>query len=55
MRALVEPEESDGENENSDSNSLLAGPRNVKPYVAKRGELYMSKASSRSWRPGSAI
>jgi len=24
-------------------NSLLAGPRNVQPYVAKRGELYMSK------------
>ena len=23
--------------------SLLAGPRNVKPYVAKRGEQYMSK------------
>jgi DnaK suppressor protein len=27
----------------SDSSSLLAGPRNVKPYVAKRGERYMSK------------
>jgi DnaK suppressor protein len=26
-----------------DSGSLLAGPRNVKPYVAKRGERYMSK------------
>jgi DnaK suppressor protein len=24
--------------------SLLAGPRNVKPYVAKRGEQYMGKA-----------
>jgi DnaK suppressor protein len=24
-------------------NSLLAGPRNVQPYVAKRGEQYMSK------------
>jgi DnaK suppressor protein len=24
-------------------NGLLAGPRNVKPYVAKRGEQYMSK------------
>jgi DnaK suppressor protein len=30
------------EGETGDS-SLLAGPRNVKPYVAKRGELYMSK------------
>jgi DnaK suppressor protein len=26
-----------------DPGSLLAGPRNVKPYVAKRGERYMSK------------
>ncbi|GAC1693727.1 MAG: hypothetical protein PVS2B3_03320 [Steroidobacteraceae bacterium] len=24
--------------------SLLAGPRNVQPYIVKRGELYMSKA-----------
>jgi DnaK suppressor protein len=26
-----------------EAGSLLAGPRNVKPYVAKRGERYMSK------------
>jgi DnaK suppressor protein len=32
-------EEGDG----SESSSLLAGPRNVKPYVAKRGERYMNK------------
>jgi DnaK suppressor protein len=42
-RALVEAEEAEGENEGSDPSSLLAGPRNVKPYVAKRGEIYMSK------------
>ena len=36
--ALPDADEGDAE-----SNSLLAGPRNVKPYVAKRGELYMSK------------
>ena len=43
-RALAaDSEDSDSEGEPSDSNSLLAGPRNVKPYVAKRGELYMSK------------
>jgi DnaK suppressor protein len=36
-------EEADGEGEASDSSSLLAGPRNVKPYVARRGEQYMSK------------
>jgi DnaK suppressor protein len=29
--------------EGEEASSLLAGPRNVKPYVAKRGELYMSK------------
>jgi len=29
--------------ENEINESLLAGPRNVKPYVPKRGEQYMSK------------
>ena len=43
VRALAEQEDSEAENEGSEANSLLAGPRNVKPYVAKRGELYMSK------------
>ncbi|MFI4869660.1 MAG: RNA polymerase-binding protein DksA [Steroidobacterales bacterium] len=42
-RLLPDTEETDGEGEASDSGSLLAGPRNVKPYVAKRGEQYMSK------------
>jgi DnaK suppressor protein len=42
-RALAEAEEAEGESEGPDSSSLLAGPRNVKPYVAKRGEIYMSK------------
>ncbi len=42
-RLLPDTEEADGESEASDSGSLLAGPRNVKPYVAKRGEQYMSK------------
>ena len=31
------------ESEGIEPGSLLAGPRNVKPYVAKRGEQYMSK------------
>ena len=30
--------------------SLLAGPRNVKPYIAKRGELYMSKEQLEHFR-----
>jgi DnaK suppressor protein len=36
---LNDNDESDG----IEPGSLLAGPRNVKPYVAKRGEQYMSK------------
>jgi DnaK suppressor protein len=30
--------------------SLLAGPRNVQPYVAKRGEQYMSKEQTEHFR-----
>jgi len=29
--------------ESAEPGSLLAGPRNVEPYIVKRGELYMSK------------
>jgi len=29
--------------ESAEPGSLLAGPRNVQPYIVKRGELYMSK------------
>jgi DnaK suppressor protein len=42
-RMLPETEEADAEGDAADTSSLLAGPRNVKPYVAKRGEQYMSK------------
>jgi DnaK suppressor protein len=42
-RLLQPTEEADGEGEASESSSLLAGPRNVKPYVARRGEQYMGK------------
>ena len=31
------------EGEDGEESSLLAGPRNVQPYVAKRGEQYMSR------------
>ena len=45
-RPLVMPRvpqnDEDGE-ESSVSASLLAGPRNVKPYIARRGEQYMNK------------
>jgi DnaK suppressor protein len=32
-----------GDDDTVDPLSLLAGPRNVKPYIAKRGEQYMGK------------
>jgi RNA polymerase-binding transcription factor len=40
-RSAPVDEEADGEP--GGSASLLAGPRNVKPYIARRGEQYMSK------------
>ncbi|HEY2809628.1 MAG TPA: RNA polymerase-binding protein DksA [Steroidobacteraceae bacterium] len=43
-RAAHPPVVVDGEDpEAGESHSLLAGPRNVQPYIAKRGEQYMSK------------
>jgi DnaK suppressor protein len=33
----------DGDGDAGASASLLAGPRNVKPYIARRGEQYMNK------------
>ena len=33
----------DNDGESTASASLLAGPRNVKPYIARRGEQYMNK------------
>ncbi len=48
IRPLVMPRaasnnEEDGEFESPTSASLLAGPRNVKPYITRRGEQYMNK------------
>ena len=43
-RAARAPVAADGEDpESGEPHSLLAGPRNVQPYIAKRGEQYMSK------------
>jgi DnaK suppressor protein len=39
----AQPVDEDGDAEGSASASLLAGPRNVKPYIARRGEQYMNK------------
>ncbi len=38
------------EGEGIEPGSLLAGPRNVKPYIVKRGELYMSKEQLEHFR-----
>jgi DnaK suppressor protein len=41
----------DGEDSDAiEPGSLLAGPRNVQPYIAKRGELYMSKEQLEHFR-----
>jgi len=46
-RPLVMPRapqnDEDGDGDPSVAASLLAGPRNVKPYIARRGEAYMNK------------
>ena len=38
------------EAESAEPGSLLAGPRNVQPYIVKRGEQYMSKAQLEHFR-----
>jgi DnaK suppressor protein len=43
MPARSLPNDEDLDTEGSASASLLAGPRNVKPYIARRGEQYMNK------------
>jgi DnaK suppressor protein len=39
----VPQNDDEGDGESAASASLLAGPRNVKPYIARRGEQYMNK------------
>ena len=39
----VPQNDEEGDGESTASASLLAGPRNVKPYIARRGEQYMNK------------
>ncbi len=38
------------ENDSIEPGSLLAGPRNVQPYIVKRGEQYMSKEQTEHFR-----
>jgi DnaK suppressor protein len=44
------PSATDDDSESYEPGSLLAGPRNVQPYIAKRGELYMSKEQLEHFR-----
>ena len=49
VTASPAPLDSD-EAEGAEPGSLLAGPRNVQPYIAKRGEQYMSKEQLEHFR-----
>jgi len=50
-RAALPPASAEGDDgEGVEPGSLLAGPRNVKPYIVKRGELYMSKEQLEHFR-----
>ncbi len=40
----------DDDDESDEAGSLLAGPRNVQPYIAKRGEQYMNKEQLEHFR-----
>jgi len=49
--AAPRPAAGDGDDvEGAEPGSLLAGPRNVQPYIVKRGELYMSKEQLEHFR-----
>jgi DnaK suppressor protein len=50
-RNALPPANSEGDDSESvEPGSLLAGPRNVQPYIVKRGELYMSKEQLEHFR-----
>jgi DnaK suppressor protein len=40
----------DGDGPDAPSTNLLAGPRNVKPYIPRRGEQYMNKEQTEHFR-----
>jgi DnaK suppressor protein len=46
LQASADPDDSEG----VEPGSLLAGPRNVQPYIVKRGELYMGKPQLEHFR-----
>ena len=48
--ANLGPSPSSGDEEGDEVHNLLAGPRNVKPYIVKRGEQYMNKEQTEHFR-----
>jgi DnaK suppressor protein len=50
MGASVRPPSTDDGDEGIEAGSLLAGPRNVTPYITKRGEAYMNKEQLEHFR-----
>ena len=48
--APVQTNGGDSDDDSYEPGSLLAGPRNVQPYIAKRGEQYMSKEQLEHFR-----
>jgi DnaK suppressor protein len=44
------PSAADSDDDSIEPGSLLAGPRNVQPYIVKRGELYMGKPQLEHFR-----
>jgi DnaK suppressor protein len=50
VRSNAAPTNEGDDAETIEPGSLLAGPRNVQPYIVKRGELYMSKEQLEHFR-----
>ena len=50
MGASVRPPSSEEGDDGIEAGSLLAGPRNVTPYITKRGEAYMNKEQLEHFR-----
>lgn len=50
VRLPPDADTSDSDEDEGPSSSLLAGPRNVKPYIPRRGEQYMSKEQLEHFR-----
>ncbi len=47
---VIQPAADSDDGDSAEPGSLLAGPRNVKPYIVKRGELYMGKPQLEHFR-----